>query len=81
MNDIVYLTKRFETISIKTKHYPGRGSIEEIATLIDWKVGNAVSNYKASVLIIERSRPAVRKDRPEEGNRRRTFFLSSQTQK
>lgn len=39
MNDIVYLTKRFETISIKTKHYPGRGSIEEIATLSDWKDG------------------------------------------
>lgn len=50
MNDIVYLTKRFETISIKTKHYPGRGSTEEIATLSDWKDGNAVSNCISSSL-------------------------------
>ena len=61
MNGIVYLTKRFETISIKTKHYPGRCSIEEIATLIDWRDGNAVSNCITTVYAIESLRPSKSK--------------------
>ena len=61
MNDIVYLTKRFETISIKTKHYPGRGSIEEIATLIDWRDGNEVRVASALVYATKSLRPSKSK--------------------
>ena len=73
MNDIVYQTKRFETISIETKHYPGRGSIEEIATLIDWRDGNEVR--VASALVYATKAHAHRIAELSEEDRRRLFIF------